>query len=310
MHNFYNIAIIRHAAGMPGAAPGSGASLRIAATMPIDHYENFPVASVLLPRHLQDPVSQVYWFARSADDLADEGDASAEDRIAALEAYDAQLVRIDQNRPLDDGCEPARFERLAELIRTWPLSTRHFHDLLSAFMQDVVVTRYQSYDQLLDYCNRSANPVGRLMLELYRQSSSENMARADAICTSLQLINFWQDVEVDARKGRIYLPLEDLQRFDVDPILMLAGNPGPGWRELMRFECQRARQLMLSGAPVVHQLPGRIGLELRLVVQGGLRILKRIEQVDFDVFRRRPVLSRSDYLAMMLRAVVMRPSST
>jgi squalene synthase HpnC len=278
--------------------------------MPIDHYENFPVASVLLPRHLQGPVSQVYWFARSADDLADEGDASAESRIASLKAYDAQLVCIDQDRPLDHGCEPARFERLAELIRTWPLSTRHFHDLLSAFMQDVVVTRYLSYEQLLDYCNRSANPVGRLMLELYRQSSPENTVRADAICTSLQLINFWQDVEVDARKGRIYLPLEDLQRFGVDPDLMLAGKPGPGWRELMRFECQRARQLMLSGAPVVHQLPGRIGLELRLVVQGGLRILKRIEQVDFDVFTRRPVLSRSDYLAMMLRAVVMRPSST
>jgi squalene synthase HpnC len=278
--------------------------------MPIDHYENFPVASLLLPRYLQGPVSRVYWFARSADDLADEGDATPENRIASLKAYDAQLERIDQNIALDAGCEAARFAALADLIKSWPLSSRHFHDLLSAFMQDVVVTRYQSYDNLLDYCNRSANPVGRLMLELYRRSSADNVARADAICSALQLINFWQDVEVDARKGRIYLPLEDLQRFGVDPEEMLAGKPGAGWSELMRFECQRARQLMLSGAPVVHQLPGRIGLELRLVVQGGLTILKRIEQVDYDVFRRRPVLGRSDYLGMMLRAVLMRPSST
>jgi phytoene/squalene synthetase len=144
------------------------------------------------------------------------------------------------------------------------------------------------------------------MLELYRQSSPDKVARSDAICSALQLINFWQDVEVDARKGRIYLPLEDLRRFNIDPDQLLAGQPGAGWADMMRFECQRARQLMLSGAPVVHQLPGRIGLELRLVVQGGLRILRRIEQVDFDVFRRRPVLARSDWPGMLLRAILMR----
>jgi squalene synthase HpnC len=274
--------------------------------MPIDHYENFPVASILLPTHLQEPVGQIYWFARSADDLADEGQALPAERLASLNAYDAQLDQIDAGAPLSTACEPARFERLAVLIRTWPLSSRHFHDLLSAFMQDVVTTRYESYDLVLDYCNRSANPVGRLMLELYRKSTPALVARSDAICSSLQLINFWQDVEVDARKGRIYIPLDDLKRFAVDPQALLDGTPGAGFASLMRFECDRARTLMHSGASLVHDLPGRIGLELRMVVQGGLRILDRLERVNFDVYHARPVLGRADWLAMAFRALTMR----
>jgi squalene synthase HpnC len=273
--------------------------------MPIDHYENFPVASLLLPRSLQEPVGQVYWFARSADDIADEGDADDATRIARLAAYDRQLTRIGNHERIDPALEPVRFAALAQLIRTWPLSIRHFHDLLSAFTQDVTVKRYDTYEAVLDYCNRSANPVGRLMLELYHRSSADLVAKADAICTSLQLINFWQDVEVDARKGRIYLPLEDLQRFGLDEQQVLSGAGGSNWRELMQFECQRARLLMQSGAPLVHDLPGRIGLELRLIVQGGLRILERIQAVDFDVYQRRPTLGRTDWLRLIGRALLM-----
>jgi squalene synthase HpnC len=273
--------------------------------MPIDHYENFPVASLLLPRSLQVPVSRVYWFARSADDIADEGDADAAARIGALANYDRQLDRIERHEALDPGCAAEQFGALAELIHGWPLSIRHFHDLLSAFTQDVSVKRYDSYEALLDYCNRSANPVGRLMLELYRQSHPALITKADAVCSSLQLINFWQDVEVDARKGRIYLPLEDLRRFGISQEQVLSGEPGPKWRDLMYFECERARQLMLRGASLVHALPGRIGLELRLVVQGGLRILERIEAVDYDVYRRRPTLGRSDWLRLLGRALMM-----
>jgi squalene synthase HpnC len=273
--------------------------------MPIDHYENFPVASLLLPRHLQKAVGQVYWFARSADDFADEGDATDEERLEKLKAYDDQLDTLSKGGPLHPDCEAVRFESLAALIRSWPLSVAHFHHLLSAFMQDVTTKRYADYPAVLDYCNRSANPVGRLMLELYRKMTPERQARSDAICSALQLINFWQDVAIDAAKDRIYLPLDDLARFGIEPGGVIAGDPGPRWSELMRFECGRARNLMLSGASLAFELPGRIGFELRLVIQGGLRILERIEAVDYDVFARRPVLGRSDWLLLLGRAITM-----
>jgi squalene synthase HpnC len=273
--------------------------------MPIDHYENFPVASLLLPHHLQEAVGQVYWFARSADDFADEGDATDEERLRKLKAYDDQLVAISMGLPLDPDCEKVRFERLATLIRSWPLSVGHFRDLLSAFMQDVTTKRYAEYPAVLDYCNRSANPVGRLMLELYRKMTPERQTKSDAICSALQLINFWQDVAIDAAKDRIYLPLDELKRFGVGPDPLLAGDPGPRWGELMRFECERTRNLMLSGASLAFDLPGRIGFELRLVIQGGLRILERIEAVDYDVFTRRPVLGRIDWLMLFGRATTM-----
>lgn len=273
--------------------------------MPIDHYENFPVASLLLPRHLQEAVGQVYWFARSADDFADEGALPDNERLAKLSAYDRQLDAIALGEPLDPDCEGTRFQRLATLIGSWPLSIEHFHHLLSAFMQDVTTKRYDDYPKVLDYCNRSANPVGRIMLELYRKMTPERRIQSDAICSALQLINFWQDVAIDAAKKRLYLPLEDLARFGVDPERVLAGSPGPGWRELMRFECQRTRALMLSGAPLALDLPGRIGLELRLVVQGGLRILERISQVDYDIFNQRPVLRRIDWPLLLWRAITM-----
>ena len=273
--------------------------------MPIDHYENFPVASLLLPRRLQEAVGQVYWFARSADDFADEGDATDDERLDKLKAYDEQLGAISKGLPLHPDCEGVRFERLGALIKSWPLSVAHFHHLLSAFMQDVTTKRYPDYPAVLDYCNRSANPVGRLMLELYRKMTPERQARSDAICSALQLINFWQDVAIDAAKNRIYLPLDDLARFGIDPDRLIAGDPGPRWQELMRFECERTRNLMLNGASLAFELPGRIGFELRLVVQGGLRILERIEAVDYDVLTRRPVLGRVDWLLLLGRAITM-----
>jgi len=273
--------------------------------MAIDHYENFPVASILLPRHLREAVGQVYWFARSADDLADEGDALAEERLRQLRAFDRQLDAIAAGEPLDARCEFARFSDLAALIASWPLSIEHFHHLLSAFMQDVTTKRYADYASVLDYCNRSANPVGRLMLELYRKMTPQRRLKSDAICSALQLINFWQDVAVDALKGRIYLPEDDLARFGVKAEAILAGDPGPNWMALMQFECDRTRTLMLSGASLAFELPGRIGFELRLVVQGGLRILERLKGVQYDVFERRPVLGQRDWMVLLLRALTM-----
>lgn len=270
--------------------------------MPVDHYENFPVASFLLPRRLVPAVEAIYAFARSADDLADEGDASPDERLAALNLYELQLQRIGRH---EEGLPPM-FERLAGVIRAFDLPMAPFHDLLSAFKQDVLVQRYRNYDELLDYCARSANPVGLLMLSLYKEATEDNVRDSNAICSALQIINFLQDVAIDIHKERIYLPLDDLARFAVSPAQLGHPDGQAKWRNLMKFEVARARALMLSGAPLALRLPGRIGLELRMVVQGGLRILEAIEEVEYDVFRQRPKLGKPDWVKIVWRALTMR----
>jgi squalene synthase HpnC len=189
----------------------------------VDHYENFPVASILLPRRLVPAVEAIYAFARSADDLADEGDAAPAERLAALQAYEAALDAIEAGTPQD---EPM-FRRLAAALAEFGLPLQPLRDLLSAFKQDVVTTRYPDFPRLLDYCRRSADPVGRLMLGLYGVADAASLRESDAICTALQLINFWQDVAVDITKGRIYLPLDDLARFGVTQDAIEQGRMGP-----------------------------------------------------------------------------------
>jgi squalene synthase HpnC len=270
--------------------------------MPANHYENFPVASLLLPSRLRPAVRAIYAFARSADDLADEGDATPAARLAALDGYDAALIEIGRGARAPDPM----FATLAVVMREFDLPLQPLHDLLSAFRQDVATSRYANFEALLDYCRRSANPVGRLMLHLYGATSGANLRDADAICTALQLINFWQDVALDSRKNRIYLPQEDLARFGVDPGQIARAGTDGGWPALMDFEVTRTRALMLSGAPLACRLPGRIGWELRLVVQGGLRILERIEAVNYDVFRQRPQLGARDWRRLLWRAWRMR----
>jgi squalene synthase HpnC len=269
--------------------------------MAVDHYENFPVASLLLPRRLVPAVEAIYAFARSADDLADEGDAAPAERLAALAAYEAELDGIAAGRTPADPM----FARLAAALAKFRLPQQPLRDLLSAFRQDVVTTRYADYAALRDYCRRSADPVGRLMLGLYDVDDAASLRDADAICSALQLTNFWQDVGIDIDKGRIYLPQEDLARFGVAEDAIAQRRTGPAWRALMRFEVERARALMLDGAPLATRLPGRLGWELRMVVQGGLRILEAIERVDYDVFRRRPQLQRGDWIAIAWRAIRM-----
>lgn len=267
--------------------------------MPNSHYENFPVGSPLLPPSLRAPVRSIYAFARSADDLADEGDATPEARIAALQAYEAELDRIDA------GQAPATelFRVLAQTLKERKLPIAPLRDLLSAFRQDVVTTRYERFDDLLDYCARSANPVGRIMLALFCEQREASLQQSDAICTALQLINFLQDVGIDWTKGRVYLPQEDLRRFGVTEADIATGDTHAAWRSLMTFEIARARELMLSGAPLARQLPGRFGWELRLIVLGGLRILEKIEAVDGDVFRRRPTLTLPDWIRLCWRSL-------
>lgn len=270
--------------------------------MPVDHYENFPVASLLLPAHLRGAVEVIYAFARSADDIADEGEMFPDERLAALEAYERELHSIEHG----DRPTIPLFHDLASVIRNFDLPLSAFSDLLSAFKQDVSTLRYENYDALLDYCRRSADPVGRLMLHLYRAATAENQAQSDAICSALQLINFWQDVAVDWGKWRIYIPLDDLRAFGVSEKHISEQTADEDWQQLMRFELDRTRALMLSGAPLALRLPGRIGWELRLVVQGGLRILQKIEAVNYDVFQRRPTLKKTDWFLILWRALRMK----
>jgi hydroxysqualene synthase len=237
------------------------------------HYENFPVASLLCPAKLRPAIQALYWFARTADDLADEGDASAERRLADLAAY-----RLDIPR------------RLGEVIEQHQLPQHHLHELLDAFEKDVRDThaghRYQSRAELLAYCKLSANPVGRLMLHLFGVHDDESKAQSDAICSALQLINFWQDVSVDIPRGRFYVidePMKDLVKW--------------------------ARELMLAGSPLCKRVAAqghwRFGFELRLVVQGGLRILDKIEAQGFDTSKRRPKITKWDAPVLLWRAMWM-----
>jgi squalene synthase HpnC len=264
--------------------------------MSVGHYENFPVASWLMPAHLRPAVRAIYRFARTADDLADEGDAPPDERLAALDALRAQLSAIEAGTPSD-------WPDLAAAIGEHQLQLAGFYDLLSAFSQDVVTVRYESFEDLVDYCRRSANPVGRLLLQLFRRQQAQLLQQSDAICTGLQLANFWQDIALDWRKGRVYLPQQDLIRFGVSEAQIARGTSDVRWRNLMAFEVQRTRELLQGGAPLARALGGRVGLELRLVVQGGLRILERIDAVDGDVFTRRPMLSACDWTLMGWRAL-------
>jgi squalene synthase HpnC len=269
--------------------------------MPVDHYENFPVASWLVPHALRRPVELIYHFARSADDIADEGDAGADERLAGLASYQYQLDRIAAGG-MPEG---PLFGELATVIRSHALPIGLFGDLLDAFAQDVVRTRYADFPELLDYCRRSANPVGRLVLHLCRRTDPVHFERSDCICTALQLINFWQDVAVDWQKERIYIPQDDLRRFRIAEDDIACGRWSPNWAALMDFQIDRAGELMKRGAPLVHDLPGRIGWEIRLTVQGGLRILERLRRVRGDVFRRRPVLGPRDWTVMAGRSLTM-----
>ncbi len=263
------------------------------------HYENFPVASRLLPRELRQAVAVIYAFARSADDLADEGAADSQERLARLAAYCAQLEKISRDEIVDDPV----FIALADTLRQHRLPVQLFFDLLSAFRQDVTHTRYANFAELRNYCRRSADPVGRLLLHLNGNAEEENLRLSDQICTSLQLINFLQDLEQDYRENdRIYLPREEMARFGIDESWFAARRSDAAMAKLLSLQIGRARQMMLTGAPLGERLTGRFGFEIRLIVQGGLRILERLEQQQEELFSR-PRLRHSDFLLMLLRAL-------
>lgn len=278
--------------------------------MSIEHYENFPVASWLCPPALRPAIMAIYGFARTADDLADEGDASAAQRLRDLADYRADLRAVAAGRAPSPRWAARVFAPLARAIAEHRLPLPLLEDLLDAFEQDLVKTDYGTRAELLDYCRRSANPVGRLLLHLYGIDDADALRQSDAICSALQLINFWQDFTVDGPRGRIYAPLEDRRRHGVEGQDLLSLRDSPAARALIAELCAWARALMADGAPLVHRIPGRAGWELRLVVQGGLRILDRLQALRFAALLRRPTVGAADAPLLLWRALTMNAISS
>lgn len=277
--------------------PDNGAPLQRAygtcARFAREHYENFPVASRLLPAGMRPHVAAVYAFARVADDFADEGDRPASARLALLDAWHACLRGADpvEGLPLETADV---FTALRATIRSCDLPLSLFEDLLSAFRQDVTTCRYASWDDVLDYCRRSANPVGRLVLRIagYRDEALDKSS--DAVCSALQLTNFWQDLQRDWRNGRLYLPLDEVRAAAADVADLDAGRITAPWRAVLERAASTTADLFDEGRFVCSAVSGRLGLELRLTWLGGRRILERLEHAGFDVFRHRPTLGPAD----------------
>jgi squalene synthase HpnC len=270
----------------------------------VGHYENFPVASVLCPPALRPAVRAIYHFARTADDLADEGDATAERRLADLAAYrsDLQAALVGGT---GSGRWPGVFGPLALQAAHFRLPPAPLHALLDAFEQDVRNPPYADRAALLDYCARSADPVGRLLLHLYGIGDATAIARADAVCSALQLINFWQDLSRDGPRGRCYVPEADRIAHGVAAADLSGAVDSAAARRLVASLCDWARALMLEGAPLALGIPGRAGWELRLVVQGGLRVLEKIARMQYAALARRPTLAAPDLPVMLWRALRM-----
>jgi squalene synthase HpnC len=316
----------------PGFRRGDGNLLPPAVAQPLDrswteaeafaycsqltrsHYENFPVGSLLLPKNLQPAIHSLYAFMRTADDFSDEdrrpGDEA--ERLAWLETWDQMLLDCQKG-----SARHPIFIALRAMLDRYKLPVEWLRDLLRAFKQDVTVRRYATYEDLLTYCRYSANPVGRLILTLFGYRDEELYRLSDAICTGLQLANHWQDVAVDLQKDRIYLPQEDMVRFGIPSSPhVVSGDPGAlrkdsgpptealggdGFRQLMAFEVARARGLFVTGRSLPEKVQGRLRWELRFTWSGGMRILDKIEAVDYDVFRHRPVVTKLDWALVALR---------
>jgi squalene synthase HpnC len=275
----------------------------------VGHYENFPVASLLCPSALRPAVRAVYACARTADDIADEGSDGSARRLAHLAAYRADLQAIVSG-VAPSARWPQVFVPLRRILQRHALAPALLHDLLDAFAQDVVQQRYADRAEVLDYCRRSANPVGRLLLQLYGIDDAHAHAESDAICSALQLANFWQDLGIDTARGRLYVPLADCARHGVAPESLLARADSVAARRLVADLGEWTRALRRQGAALPFRLPGRIGLELRLVVQGGLRVLEKIERGGCDALRRRPTLGALDAPRLLWRALAMPGGAT
>lgn len=261
------------------------------------HYENFPVGSVLIPKELRPHVCAVYAFARRADDIADEDFLEA-DRIPALTAWQGLL-----ERSLNTRVNHPVFLALKETMGRFQLPPQLFIDLITAFKMDVEIKRHPTFEDLLFYCRHSANPVGRLVLRLFGYQDQRLMELSDKICTALQLANFWQDVSVDLKKNRIYVPLSDVERFGYGEANFFAGDFNQNFQELLKFQVERTEQMFREGAPLVTHLRGRLRLEIKCVILGGLGVLQKIRELNYNTLAIRPTLKKQDKLSILLKAL-------
>ena len=266
------------------------------------HYENFPVASRLLPARMRPHVAAVYAFARLADDMADEGTRPDADRLADLDAWDAGLNAAALGAVQRGEPHAEVFLALRHTIEECRLPVQLLHDLIDAFKQDVTVKRYATWDEVLDYCRRSANPVGRLVLRIAGHDRPALDAASDAVCTALQLTNFWQDLEIDWARGRLYVPASIWQPAGAREEDLTARRLTPAWREALGDVASRTRGLFQAGAPVCDGVSGRLRWELRATWLGGVRILDKLAAADFDVFAHRPSLGGMDAPVILWRA--------
>jgi hydroxysqualene synthase len=265
------------------------------------HYENFPVASLFLPREKRPFLWSIYAFARSADDMADEGPLPADERLRRLDDWQARLDRCAAGRP-----EGPVFIALADTLERTGAPSTLLADLLMAFRMDVTVHRYERFADLLVYCHYSANPVGRLVLHVFGNATQRTTTLSDSICTALQLANFWQDVRIDWEKGRVYVPLEDCVRFGYNASHIAQRRADDAFRLLLQFQVDRTRSMFEAGRPLLHEAVPPLRFELALTWHGGMTILEKIRKQDYDVLNRRPALGLTDKLAVVIRAMLTR----
>ncbi len=263
------------------------------------HYENFPVASILLPVSMRPHIAAIYAFARTADDYADEPGRSSAERLDLLDGWERQLEDAARGEP---GASPV-FLAVADTMERCGLPVRLFLDLLSAFRQDVTVSRYATWPDVMDYCRRSADPVERLVLGVAGVRDPETHRASDAVCTALQLANFWQDLGRDYRNGRIYVPAEEMVRHGVSETELDADSMSPAWRATVRACVERTHTLFASGRTVADRVSGRLRWELRATWHGGVRILEKIAAQDYDTLHRRPKLTRADVPLIALKTL-------
>ncbi len=262
------------------------------------HYENFPVISLFVKKDLRKHVAIFYQFARQADDIVDEGNASEAVRLAELDEYENNLAEA-----LNNNFESDFWAGLKNTIDLYNLTHENFFNLLKAFRQDISKSRYNNFAEVLAYCKNSANPVGRVILELNKIRDNDTDEFSDAVCTALQLTNFWQDVSVDLKKDRIYLPLDEMQNFGVDEKNLELNTNNTNIKQLLKFQVDRTRELFSSGRNIIPKLSGRLKYQIHWTILGGEEILDKIEQCDFDTIKVRPKLSKADYFLLMIKSM-------
>ncbi|MFH0990283.1 MAG: squalene synthase HpnC [bacterium] len=263
-----------------------------------NHYENFPVASFFIPRDKRRYIAAIYAFARIADDFADEPGLTPAERIDSLNDWEEQLMACVQG----EATHPV-FIAVRETIERFEIPWQLLRNLLQAFRTDVTMHRYESFESVLEYCRFSANPVGRLLLLLFNYRSESMLAQSDAICTALQLTNFWQDIAVDLEKDRVYIPLEDLREFGYTERDLFQRRYNKGFHDLLRFEVERTERLFQHGKPLLNQLGNDLRLEIRMTWNGGMQILRKIHKQNYDVFKKRPTLTKFDKAKILLTSL-------